>query len=423
MTINPNNCICGEISIPIGSKYSDGESESFYVLINGVRYDLHHDFSVSLENGSSLITASDLIVSETTIKPDSIKLYIGNQNLIITNKIEILLTTSTGEFIASKYIGQSDSRYVINDGVISFDSCSIQNRPELQNKILLVNIKSHCDFSDLDCCEDVNLPYISPIITTLYHCNPTNFYVPIAKINNDSTCLVFNQELKAWSASDPDDDFLINPTDYLEIKDGIVYIKKIPSSTYIRYVISIRDTKNKSLLYNTKSLYLLSHDCPTTTTTTTPEPCDPNACPRLINPECFHVHYKDVYPCNRPQTGVKSATHIWDGLRLSEWKYSIYVDSFEYYDRVVVYYNDPVTGNQVTLYDTDNVTHQYSDFDTARCCEDFGDSPLIDSFMKPFDITRLVIEITTGGFVNTLSAVVVAICPYGEDVFLDSPCT
>jgi len=87
---NPN-CFCGNVSIPIGSAYGEHANNGINISINDHSYDLHHSQEIILANGSSLTTASDLINSTTDIYPNSIVLNFAISNIIITNRIEIIV--------------------------------------------------------------------------------------------------------------------------------------------------------------------------------------------------------------------------------------------------------------------------------------------------------------------------------------------
>jgi len=152
----------------------------------------------------------------------------------------------------------------------------------------------------------------------------------------------------------------------------------------------------------------------TTTTTTTTTPCP---CPREINPSGFHIAYRDISPCEFAPAS-NPLYNQWTNLPLAETTYKIYIDVFLSYERVLVFYRDPITAQVVDLYDLDNVTHEFnSTLSEAPCCEDFGSSVLIDNFTKPSGVDALTIAISS--FTPTISAVVVGICPLGEEIFID----
>ena len=157
----------------------------------------------------------------------------------------------------------------------------------------------------------------------------------------------------------------------------------------------------------------ISYECvASTTTTTTTTPCP---CPREINPSCFHIAYRDESPCAFAPAS-NPVYNTWSNLPLSKTTYKIYIDVFERYDRVQVYYRDPVTTNFVELYNLDYITQ--SPLSEAPCCEDFGSSVLIDSFIKPSGVDALVISIFAP-YNPTISAIAVGICPLGEEIFID----
>jgi plastocyanin len=127
----------GRISVPIGSKIS--------LKINENKYPLLHDASSLVDDGRQMISVTK-ILSDSSVNYSELTLVFEDQ-IEISGQISISISSYEDQTL----IAHKNVSGIIKD--ITFTCSEIINKIDVQNKTLLITIKSLCSVEQDDCCE------------------------------------------------------------------------------------------------------------------------------------------------------------------------------------------------------------------------------------------------------------------------------